>query len=1072
MSTEMTFSQTGKAFIDSFLGFNKTPYELEQDSFVLLLMGKPGSGKSTLCSQIALNFNENNKNRGVIYYSTEEQIDSICLRTKILNNKLFPESKHPDPINPLFPKKDLPNLSSNEDTNLIFKQPNDCNRLAILFPISRSAYLKEICSNDTVNTHLLQDRLTATRIADLSKRIKSDIEYFSKHFGWKEIAIIVDNISTIIESTSFPAPRSFFRLLLDTKLFFKEKLKVAFVFVSEASEIHKFPDYLCDISLLLSYEEESAICQRYLTILKARNLSIEPKRHRMILNETGISLIPGYLKWDKKSKDVDASLCKFEGLNDLNKHLSLPNRGNAGHEQKAEYGFSRGTSTLIYGEHETRKTILSLHFLQNGIIQNEQVTLLTFVPNDTASFDLGGLIMKKNNTSPYYKFHCSSDYLESMSNVENEIYSKTLFTKPIPKRMVLIDLCQLFVRFSEEDVFKSIASIIYNMNKAGIASIFNYTIDRNNQTDLKRISRLRFFFDNMIKSVVTTDYVGIPRVVALKIEKFKQTNIQSPNLQCIFEPKTGQLKLNDAELQNTFIDSNNELRYGDLHVYYFEGETKAFKEHTAYVQQMLETGSFHRRDKDKLFFQLFEGKNIPAGGALLQGIINKPGFLVGQDTSVMMIDEQWIEQISDKLIPISTMASQKDFNNCKTDYVITVNKEKEKQHSFLGPVKIPGTKEDYCALPYYSNFTMLVHNKKLICDFLQKSSEQQKDDNYAYVKNFFNKNGELENHSLTWKDIFKIGKIIAQWGEINDRQITPFYYSYASHECGACMLLALLWDDIEKNLDDKGHLHDFTFLKDALIKQKLIQWLNYAHSEEYPIADPIVQRVATIFPDTKSFAEEILQKINEVFAYPDIKAREKLTDSDTAIKQIKNAMRKYNNQQNQFVFAHTWAVCFISAVENKSEFNDFEIHRVPTLSGDIQNGVSISGNWYLGVLQDSKNPGQGYEIIRQILSKNALDNMFHMRAAIPCKKEYWYRDYPQKEHALMILDRAKSRNDILHYSSFARDIENLFIELIYLKHFIKNQDVLSQKLSDLLEITVDGIKLARDHSKKANDKNK
>jgi KaiC/GvpD/RAD55 family RecA-like ATPase len=1033
----LEYSFLGFDFLDSLLGLTIKSFLLNDDILSILISGKPGTGKSTLCTQMAKCFTENilvkNIQRGVIYYSTEEPLRNIERRISNI------DSYDKDRIQRVYRSQNgdsiFDKLKEQEIDRIRF-----CKRLALRFEIPLDDLVKTLYSNQKASICTEHELIESKRIADFALTLRKDVLEIENKFHWQEYLIILDNISNLFENSIGDIPRSFVRALYDCKYNLKDRKndnKYIFVFISELSDQRALAEHLSDVHIHLTAEENKDHFIRTLTVKKARNMPVPPIQHNMVMNNTGIHLIPRNIKWNiiPDSSDFstisasDTKWLKF-GLNDsekLNNYLNLPRK-------KDRNGLRPGTATLIYGTHETRKTILSIYFIiGNDFKDYKSSKLLSFINNDRASSDLCNLIIdnfnnltKKDNHHSGFNFAKDiiipcSDHLKSITDFEYEIYKHTLLNTDRPSKLVVIDLCQIYLRYNENEIINSLSSIIKNLNYADITSVFTYTTS--DDQDVLHAKHLQMLFDNVLKTIIIGNAVGLPNEVAIKIEKYDNTNIIAPLVHCAYNPHDGSLTASDTILNTAFEDTDGTLHYGDVTIYYYPSESEQLEKHYEFLKKTFESMIGIEKKIDKWEVEKIGSNILPAGGVQLQRFLHGANLIRQKKTEVMMIDEQWLPGLKPHLLPLNDLIKD-NLKELKDQYTInfkelvgTYKKRNVKEYSFLSHcIQKEKTEETVFALPYYANMTLLVHNKDLIARYINECPEGNILPN---IKNIFDLKGNANPNfiEIGWNEIFEISQAVANFFRCKDpkeenNKIVPFYYSKTSEECCSCFLLSLLWDEIKKNTNNNNE-YIFPDLKEEQIEDSIIAWVKKGKD-------------CGIFLNPRKNIEKNYEPENKI------------------------------NNIN-FVFAHLWHSTYLDLICNQGTMK-FQASPIPSIKGKIKEGISISGNWYLGILKGSHNPALANELIQQILSSYALDLLFHRNGAIPAKKEYWTKSSATQTETLHLLMNVQSRNSVLNYTKYSRELSTLFTEIVDLSN---NNDIgpLKDRVKPLLSQLNDRMNL-------------
>lgn len=126
---------------------------------------------------------------------------------------------------------------------------------------------------------------------------------------------------------------------------------------------------IADSILLLMKRSTGAREQRFLRVEKLRGSASIPGMHAFNISEAGLVIFPRLLT-PEVSPDYKIAPQRV-------------NTGVAGLDEMIEKGFWRGSTTLVAGPTGSGKTILGLHFIRQGVINNEAGVYVGFQENPT-----------------------------------------------------------------------------------------------------------------------------------------------------------------------------------------------------------------------------------------------------------------------------------------------------------------------------------------------------------------------------------------------------------------------------------------------------------------------------------------------------------------------------------------------------------------------------------------------------------------------------------------------------------------------------------------------------------------
>lgn len=128
------------------------------------------------------------------------------------------------------------------------------------------------------------------------------------------------------------------------------------------------PEFAIADSILMLMKYSTGVrAQRYLRVEKLRGSSSIPGMHAFNISAAGITLFPRLLT-PTVSPNYTAKLERV-------------NTGVAGLDEMIEKGFWRGSTTLVAGPTGSGKTIIGLHFIREGVLNNEPGVYVGFQEN-------------------------------------------------------------------------------------------------------------------------------------------------------------------------------------------------------------------------------------------------------------------------------------------------------------------------------------------------------------------------------------------------------------------------------------------------------------------------------------------------------------------------------------------------------------------------------------------------------------------------------------------------------------------------------------------------------------------
>ena len=146
-------------------------------------------------------------------------------------------------------------------------------------------------------------------------------------------------------------------------------------------------------------------------------------------------------------------------------------------------------------------------------------------------------------------------------------------------------------------------------------------------------------------------------------------------------------------------------------------------------------------------------------------------------------------------------------------------------------------------------------------------------------------------------------------------------------------------------------------------------------------------------------------------AWPNSRDLERYTSAITKWKQAGKPIRilpkLYEPEAPNFVFSRMWYAHSLAVLDHK-EGAELGYLPIPSFEGDTDNGINISGNWYLGILKGSINPKRALRTLQWMTNAFSDYHIFRTRASLPAHSYYWEKALiPQQIKTLYT--QAKSR---------------------------------------------------------------
>ena len=174
------------------------------------------------------------------------------------------------------------------------------------------------------------------------------------------------------------------------------------------------PEFAIADSILLLMKRSTGVReQRFLRVEKLRGSGSSPGMHAFNISDAGIILFP--------------RLVTPEISPDYASNLQRVDTGVAGLDEMVEKGFWRGSTTLVAGPTGSGKTILGLHFIRQGVLNNEPGVYVGFQENPVqisrvmSNFDWDPEALLKNDA---FEFMYRSPVEMQMDSVAVELLDR------------------------------------------------------------------------------------------------------------------------------------------------------------------------------------------------------------------------------------------------------------------------------------------------------------------------------------------------------------------------------------------------------------------------------------------------------------------------------------------------------------------------------------------------------------------------------------------------------------------------------------------------------------------------
>jgi circadian clock protein KaiC len=222
--------------------------------------------------------------------------------------------------------------------------------------------------------------------------------------------------------------------------------------------------------------------ERQIEIVKLRGARHQTGRHHFLIDNTGLVIFP--VEKQKLTETV---------------YEERISSGVSGVDTMAGGGIFRGSTTLLLGSSGTGRTVLGLHFLQNGTEHGEKGLFISFEEGRPQVFATA------KSLGWDFEDHVKNGLLKIESwNPESmpiEYYLKAIreiVTEWKPKRVVIDSVTPLVSHIDEQRFRRFISSLNSHLKEAGVTTVINYTTGASLQSVIAAESDLAVLADNII----------------------------------------------------------------------------------------------------------------------------------------------------------------------------------------------------------------------------------------------------------------------------------------------------------------------------------------------------------------------------------------------------------------------------------------------------------------------------------------------------------------------------------------------------------------------------------------------
>lgn len=777
------YLSTGDKRLDSLLdSSNKGFHYFPRHPIRVLIKGEPGTGKSVLSTQMALAFIKAREStrktaQGALYYSLDEEIQKIERRINFLRGDravLTVAEKE-------FSQLEKGELEKTKVTTLVEKGGVAIRRKTPLFSEIPKLGKSLLQKGQEINVQSLVSLAPWGRIGILVEHIQEDVDLLQKKLHWRHLLIIVDSVNALFESTTEFVLRSTLRSLIEGLQ--TSTRQCCFAFVAEANGRSLTEDYLTDAVIFTEFDK--SVGTRCLTVTKARDHEIRPAGHKVLIDNMGFRIVPQIVQLapTDTSQTDESKRCCFEAM-ELDRLLTLPIQADksAAEGTKQIWGLVQGSTTLLVGPAGTRKTLIGLQFLKAGLMRGrkERVDTVSFSPHKSGLWDIWDDFFRE---CPVPAGPLIFEVPALLEDVEDIILRHSIEAVQTPNRLVIGDLADFLLRFSEPHVRRMFARLQVLFRQKGITTIFILSTSLSVEPVARIGGKFSMIADNVISTSIVGEHKPQTKVTAICVRKFRGVHRSPQFVEYSYDPRTHELLLNREFLEDVIESKTGELSLGELRVYYFVGETDALNKFALYQRDLLMENypgtpeecpsvvPFGQEDsisEEKLYPM---GKRTIRRENLLQSLAFHPSFARRKRSEVLMFDQPWTKALERILIPLDDMLTGEE----KLEFDSLPESVRKAFQTSEGNV---------LGLPYYHNFLALCYRSDILAGVQYERP----------LASMFKQRGIIRDNAIqTWHDLFRIADVAARKNhdpEAN-RFVVPFTYDDYNIECFAAMLISM-----------------------------------------------------------------------------------------------------------------------------------------------------------------------------------------------------------------------------------------------------------------------------------------
>ncbi|MEA3249363.1 MAG: circadian clock protein KaiC [Patescibacteria group bacterium] len=222
--------------------------------------------------------------------------------------------------------------------------------------------------------------------------------------------------------------------------------------------------------------------ERQIEIVKLRGASHQTGRHHFLIGDTGLVIFP--VEKQKLTETV---------------YEERISSGVSGVDTMTGGGIFRGSTTLLLGSSGTGRTVLGLHFLQDGTKHDEKGLFISFEEGQSQVFATAkslGWDFEGHEKKGLLKIESWNPegmpiefYLKAIREIVNDW---------APKRVVIDSVTPLVSHIDEQRFRRFISSLNAHLKEAGVTTVINYTTGASLQSVIAAESDLAVLADNII----------------------------------------------------------------------------------------------------------------------------------------------------------------------------------------------------------------------------------------------------------------------------------------------------------------------------------------------------------------------------------------------------------------------------------------------------------------------------------------------------------------------------------------------------------------------------------------------